>query len=124
MKITEVRYHALFNLGNYENEKFELVARMEEGNTVEEVIEALKLKVHELAGVKDAYYEKQKLNRELKNIAEKIAKAQIQWEQIAEFLKAQGLRPDAPSFPALNLLPSAQEEVITPVDYPEGYPDY
>lgn len=115
MKIKTVEYSALINLGNYNNERIGFTAQLEEGETVEEVIDKLRQMVKENGGV-DAdqlynriYDGKQKL----KALEEKTLKARQAWEQTAEFLKAQGLRPDAPSMPMFsNLLPEAKEERV------------
>ena len=113
--ITKITYSALFDRGNYQNERIELTRQVEPDDIIEEVFEDLKLLVHDLAGKKDLYYENQKLERDYNNILKKIDQAKTQWEQAAEFLTAQGLRHDAPKFPELKLL--------APVEETRGYDD-
>lgn len=115
MKIKTVEYSALINLGNYSNEKIGFVAQLEEGETVEQVIERLRQKVRENAGgnADELYNKLYEGKQELRALETKINKARQTWEQTAEFLKAQGLRPDAPPIPAFaNLLPEAKDEHV------------
>ena len=103
MKITTVKYASLANLGNYENEKIELEATLEEGDKYDECLEILKQKVHEqLKNEKDYYAYCDRYNeaqRRLKEIGEKLQKAYDQWEETSNFLVAQDLKHSVPSFP-------------------------
>lgn len=115
MKIKTVEYSALINLGNYSNEKIGFTAEIHEGETVEQVVEALRQKVRENGGTnaEDLYKTLYRGRTELRELEQKIAKARQHWEATAEFLKAQGLRPDAPPMPIFsNLLPEVKEEQV------------
>lgn len=111
MKIITVEYSALVNLGNYNNEKIGFTAQLQDGETPEQIVEALRDKVKEIAGpeadelyrqMSDGQYKLRKLNRQ-------IEEATAKWNSTAEFLRAQGLKPEAPDMPQfINLLPEPQ----------------
>lgn len=111
MKIITVEYSALVNLGNYNNEKIGFTAQLQDGETPEQVVEALRNKVKEIAGpeadelyrhMSDGQYKLRKLNRQ-------IEEATAKWNSTAEFLRTQGLKPEAPDMPMFtNLLPEPQ----------------
>ena len=103
MKITDVHYSLLVNTGNYENEKVGLDAQVEEGETVEQVVEALKERAFALVNRQDTLQARREAIWELKELEDKLAEARVQWEQTQAFLKAQGLRADAPDFPIPGL---------------------
>ena len=117
MKITTVSYEALANLGNYENEKIKLDAIVEDGDNWEECLEQIRNNVHEQLKNKEKYnaycnrfYDQR---RKLEEITEKLQKAYEQWEETSNFLTAQGLKADVPSFPIekQNLITAGIEEV-------------
>lgn len=123
MKIKTVEYSALINLGNYSNEKIGFTAQLEEGETVEQVVEQLRQKVKDNGGVnaEELYDKLYKGRQELRALEAKIIKARQTWEQTAEFLKAQGLRPDAPPMPTFsNLLPEAKDEQVVEAEIDDG----
>ena len=63
MKITKVKYAAQANLGGYENERIELEAIIDEGDSYEVVLADLTKKVHEqLKNEKDYYQYRNKYN--------------------------------------------------------------
>lgn len=117
MKITTVKYAALANLGNYENERIELEATLDEGDKYDECLEILKQKVHEqLKNEKDYFAYCDRYNdaqRRLGEISEKLQKAYGQWEETSNFLVAQGLKPHPTSFPIerQNLITAGQDEM-------------
>ena len=101
MEITTVYYSALFNLGNYSNERIALSAKLGEGETPEQLVATLKEKVLEIAGpdprkVHDAIL---KGRRELDDLNDKIERATEQWKDVAEFLRRQGIKPDVEDMP-------------------------
>lgn len=113
MLIKTVHYSALLNLGNYSNEKIGFTAELAEGETVEEVIEALRQKVKDNGGVnaEELYSSIYQGKTELKEIEKKINKARSEWDAVSEFLKTQGIKPDAAAMPKFtNLLPEVKEE--------------
>lgn len=113
MKIKTVHYSALLNLGDYNNERIGFTVELNEEDSIEEVITRLKEKVQSNASlnankVRAALY---KGKEELQELEQKVIKARRQWEQIAEFLRAQGIKPDAPPMPEFSmLLPEVKDE--------------
>lgn len=89
---------------------------MDEGEIAEDVIVQLRERAIESAANKgrgtidDLFGEFYVKNRELKELYKKIETAQHEWNQVAEFLRAQGLKPDAPSLTLKALTPSATSE--------------
>ncbi|MEM6837670.1 MAG: hypothetical protein AAF609_12540 [Cyanobacteria bacterium P01_C01_bin.120] len=116
MKITKVSYSGLFNLGNYNNEKIGLTAHLDEGEDPEIVVEALREQAVAMAANKglgnetDIRYEIRRRVDDLEDLRIKCVKAQNEWNQVAEFLRAQGIKPDAPNLSLKTLMPSIQEE--------------
>jgi len=112
--ISTVKYGALANLGNYENEKIEIEATCQEGDNWEQVLEDLKLKVHSQLHKESDYrqyvHEYYVAKRKLEDIQEKIEKAQQTWDTVSTFMVAQGLKTDTAKFPDIpKLMPSANE---------------
>lgn len=115
MKIIRVAYSALFSLSNYNNERINLVANLQDGESPEEVIEKLKEKVWQAGGenAKEIYEAIRERQYALREIEEKLSKATERWNATADFLRKQGIKPDAPHLPSFeNLLPHVEEEVI------------
>ncbi|MBW4485056.1 MAG: hypothetical protein KME14_21170 [Tildeniella torsiva UHER 1998/13D] len=118
MKITQVEYQALYNLGDYNNERISLKAILEDGETPEDVVAQLREKAIALnAGsggeAQDLYSRIYRYKRDLETLEAKIKTAADQWNQTATFLKAQGLNPDAPTLePFQSLLAPADEGVV------------
>jgi len=54
VKITQVSYRRVFNLGNYETATVELVAEVQEGEDAIECIDGLALKAHQWHNRKEA----------------------------------------------------------------------
>lgn len=126
--ITVVKYGALVNLGNYENEKVELEAELEDGQDYQEVLEDLKLKVRSNLHSQQHYYDYcnryNKAQRKLKDIEEKLQKAYDQWEETSNFLIVQGLKSEVPKFPIerQNLITAGLEEVEVELENDEDEP--
>lgn len=113
MQIKTVHYSALLNLGNYSNEKIGFTAQISDDETVEQVIDLLREKVKQNGGTNaEELYEKMwQGRRELAELERKIKKASDDWNATAEFLRAQGIKPEAKNMPQFtNLLPEVQEE--------------
>lgn len=113
MLIKTIHYSALLNLGNYSNEKIGFTAEIKEDESVEQVIEALRQKVKENGGVnaEELYSTIYQGKQELREIGKKINKARSEWDAVSEFLKTQGIKPDAAAMPKFtNLLPEVEEE--------------
>lgn len=120
MKLKTVTYSALGNMGNYQNERIELSAELEEGETYTEVLEKLKKGVHAKLKSQDEYWETCKkfdqANKDLKAILAKLEAAKKNWELVSEFLKAQGIKTDSAEFPTLAALPEAVEGELVETD--------
>lgn len=118
MKITQVHYSALANLGNYENEKVELSAQLEEGENYHDCLEDLKLKVHAELNNVERYQKLQRSlrdkARELQTVHELLEKAKAQWEIVSTFMVSQGIKTDMAAFPVLPQLAPAPQEVLEP----------
>lgn len=118
MKITQVEYQALYNLGDYNNERISLRASLDDGETPEDVISQLREKAIALntgsGGTADDLYSRiYRYRRDLETLEAKIKTAAEQWNQTASFLKAQGLNPNAPTIePFQSLLGPADEGVV------------
>lgn len=113
MQIKTVHYSATINLGDYSNEKLGFTAQVAENESVEQVFEALKAHVRDLGGYNaDQLYQAQSKGRaELAELERKICKARAEWDATAEFLRAQGIKLDAPVMPRFaNLLSEVKEE--------------
>jgi len=115
MEIKTIHYSALINLGNYSNEKIGFTAEIKEGESVEEVIEALRQKVKENGGqnAEELYSTLYEGKQQLAELERKIQKATKEWNATAEFLRAQGIKPEAVDMPRFtNLLPEVKEESV------------
>lgn len=113
MQIKKVSYSALVNLGDYQNERIGMVADLEEGDSPEQVIEALRERTQPLKGASANALDtrRYKLQSEVRELERKLSDYQNRWNQAAEFLRAQGLKPDAPDFPPFGNLLNAAPEV-------------
>lgn len=121
MKTTHVEFSALFNLGDYSNEKIGFRVELEEGDDVDQVVEHLRNKAISLsAGEGDAqnlYNRIYTSHSELRKLNDKVKAATEQWNQVADFLRAQDLKPDAPNLPSLPALtPGHPDEVEVEID--------
>lgn len=119
MEIKTVHYSALINLGNYSNEKIGFSAELSEGESVEQAIESLRQKIKEVAGLNAEEVDQllYRGRREIKELERKLQKARQEWDATAEFLRAQGIKPDASDMPVFTrLLPEVKEESTRAVD--------
>ncbi len=119
MKIKVVGYSALISLGNYNNERFSFSVEKGEDESVEEIVESLRQKVKELGGpnAEKVYIALYEGRAQLTELERKIKKATEQWNATAEFLRKQGLKPDAIDMPQfINLLPEFELESSSLVD--------
>ena len=123
MKTTHVEFSALFNLGDYSNEKIGFRVQLEEGDEIEHVVGTLRARAISMsAGEGNAtnlYSHIYSQHRQLRELEKKVAEATEQWNQVANFLRAQGLNPDAPNLPTLPALAPGQpaEEEVEIVDF-------
>jgi predicted deacylase len=115
MQITRVEYEGVFNLGNYENEKIRIAMTLTPDDSLDAAIKQLREQAIKNAQVdaSEAYYKRQALMTEIKELEAKAEAARSQWTQTAEFLKVQGLRSDPPEMPQfINLFPEVQQEKV------------
>lgn len=119
MRITKVSYSGLFNLGNYNNEKIGLSAELQEGDDPEAVIATLREQAVAMAANTglgtddDIRWQISRQVGELKDIQAKVQKATTEWNELAEFLRVQGIKPEAPNISLKALMPSVDEESST-----------
>lgn len=117
MKIKQIEYSALVNLGNYENEKVQLTAEIIEGEDWEAALEELKKQAHSKVNNVDDYYKMcdryREQKRKLEDITDKLEKAYEQWDKASAFLLAQGIKSEVPKFPIERqaLITAGVEEV-------------
>lgn len=114
MKVTKVSYSRLVNLGGYQNERFGMIAIVEDDETAEKALEGLKQRVLPFCGESANELENRRwdLQSQCNRLEEKLQDYQKRWNDAADFLRAQGIKPDAPNFPQFDkLLAPAIEEV-------------
>ena len=107
MRIIKVSYSALANLGDYQNERVGMTAHLEEGESPEDAIKALKDRVTPLCGprLQDLRNQQYQLERRVSELKDQLVDYERRWNDAAEFLRTQGIKPDAPNFPQFtNLL--------------------
>nr|WP_322711765.1 hypothetical protein [Nostoc sp. ChiSLP03a]MDZ8213008.1 hypothetical protein [Nostoc sp. ChiSLP03a] len=118
MKIKTIHAHFLISIGNYSNERIGFSVELDETESIESTVEELRERAKKIVGKKaeDLYDEKSKLWRECTELEKKLNTLRKEWDATAEFLKAQGLNPTAPSMPQFrNLLTAVtvESEVVT-----------
>lgn len=119
MKLKRIHYSAVMTIGNYNNERIGFTAELEEDDSIEDCIHKLREKARHnfLPHIDDLRSEIYERQRQLKELEKQIKNATETWNSTAEFLRAQGLKPEAPNMPQFtNLLPHKIEEetVIDP----------
>lgn len=116
MQIKTISYSALINLGNYSNERIGFTAQLAEGESIPDAVAALRQQVVSNASLNSEKAQSMlyRSRDELAELERKIQKATNEWNAIAEFLRAQGIKPDAVDMPKLSLLlPEFKEEQIS-----------
>lgn len=125
MKVKQIHAHFLISIGSYSNERIGFTVELDEGETPEEVVPQLRQKAIALVGEPaERLYEKQyQAEQSCRAVEQRLAKLRKEWDATAEFLKAQGIRPDAPSMPQFsNLLQAAiEEETIVEGEFDDGF---
>jgi len=116
VKVTHIEFSALFNLGDYNNERLGVRVQLEDSETVEEVMPKLRDQMVELSAgqgrAEQMYSDIYRQQRELRELDKKLQEATEQWNQVAEFLRAQGIKPDAPNLPTLPALAPGKPDEI------------
>ena len=116
MKIRQVHAHFLISIGNYSNERIGFSVELNEEETPEEVIPRLREQAKSIVGqpASELYNEKYKLESAIRSLRTKLESLRAEWEATSQFLRAQGLNPNAPAMPIFNnLLPGVEEETVT-----------
>lgn len=124
MKIKRLHAHFLITTDNYNNERVGFSVELSEGENVKEVVEVLRVKAVEAIGesADNLLRKRRDLSWECKELEAKLSKIRQEWEATAQFLKAQGLNPEAPSMPQFSkLLNAVKVEVVTEVIDEEDY---
>lgn len=113
MQIKQIHAHFLISIGNYSNERIGFSVELDEGETPEQIVPLLREKAKQIVGqpADELYSEKCRYESAIKELERKLASLRKEWDATAEFLKAQGIRADAPSMPSFNnLLTAAKVE--------------
>lgn len=106
MKIKTIHYSALINLGNYSNERIGFTAEVDEDDSIIDAFTVLRQKVEDNASLNSDKVRSMLYNgrNELNELKDKISKATDEWNRVAEFLRTQGIKPDAPDMPEFKML--------------------
>ena len=113
MKIKLVHAHFLISLGDYSNERVGFTAELEDGDTVASAVAEMRQQAITAVGPKseELYDKNRRLRFENRELEQRMNKLRSEWESTAEFLRAQGIKPEAPSMPQFqNLLNAAKPE--------------
>lgn len=113
MKIKLVHAYFLVSLGDYSNERIGFTVELEADETVESVVSGLRQQAITAIGPKseELYDRNRRLRAENRDLEDRQAKLRSEWDATAEFLRAQGIKPEAPSMPQFqNLLSAARPE--------------
>lgn len=125
MKIKQLHAHFLISVGNYSNERVGFSVELEENDKPEEVVATLRQKAIEIVGkpANDLYSEIYQADQQLREVKQKVEKYRKEWDATAEFLKAQGIRPDAPAMPQFsNLLKPVEAETVLQGEFEDDIP--
>ncbi|MDZ8134375.1 MAG: hypothetical protein RM049_03625 [Nostoc sp. DedQUE04] len=125
MKIKTLHAHFLISIGSYSNERIGFSVELDETESIESTVEELRERAKRIVGKKaeDLYDERSKIWRECVELEKKLNTLRKEWDATAEFLKAQGLNPTAPSMPQFrNLLTAVtvKSEVVTETEDEES----
>lgn len=119
MKIKLVHAHFLISIGSYSNERIGFTVELDESEDAAQAVSELREHARAIVGkpADELYGEKQNLEHAIRELERKLGKLRSEWDATAEFLKAQGIRPEAPSMPQFNnLLGAAKVEEETVVE--------
>ncbi|MBD2416071.1 hypothetical protein H6G80_03210 [Nostoc sp. FACHB-87] len=125
MKIKTLHAHFLISIGSYSNERIGFSVELENEESIDEIVSNLRERAKKIVGRKadELYDERNKIYRECAELESKLTLLRREWDATAEFLKAQGLNPQAPSMPQFrNLLTAVtvESEVVTEQDYEDS----
>lgn len=127
MKIKQVRYYYQHHLDSSHTEEVTLIAEVEADETYSQVLEKLREESRDSRGLSwwDVRDKISRAEEVLKGLEIRIADRSRQWNELAEFLKAQGIKEDAPNFPLLPALPpqAIEGEILDDDDEDDEYDD-
>ncbi|MEI1375978.1 hypothetical protein PQG02_06910 [Nostoc sp. UHCC 0926] len=126
MKIKLVHAHFLISIGDYSNERIGFTAEPEDGDTVESMVAELRDKAIKAVGPKanELYDARSILERQCNALEKKLTTVRSEWDDTAEFLRTQGIKPDAPPMPQFNNLLAAvkvEEESVSETEIVDGF---
>ncbi|MDF5736791.1 MULTISPECIES: hypothetical protein [unclassified Nostoc] len=126
MIIKLIHAHFLISIGDYSNERIGFTVEPEDEETLEQVVTALRAEAIKVIGpkAKELYEARSILRGECYALEKKLTKARSEWDATAEFLKTQGIKPDAPPMPQFNNLLSAvkvEEELVSEAEIVDGF---
>jgi hypothetical protein len=118
MEIKRIHAHFLVSTGNCCNERVGFTVEMHEDETVEQVVAQLRETAIKIIGsdARTLYRRKQDCEAACDRLEHKLADLKRRWSATAEFLRAQGINPEAPEIPLFeNLLAGVKpkEESVT-----------
>ncbi|MEH2085986.1 hypothetical protein [Nostoc sp.] len=121
MQIKTFHAHFLLQTDSSNQERIGFSVILDEDETPEQVVPILRQKAINIVGKKayDFYQDRRILRDECNHLEKKLELLRKEWDATAEFLKAQGLNPTAPSMPQFrNLLTAVtvESEVIHDVN--------
>lgn len=125
MKIKQLHAHFLISTGDYCNERIGFTVEMEADESPEQAVQALRDQAIAIIGksAQDHYSEIYRTEQELREVKAKLAKYRDEWNSMAEFLKAQGIKPDAQPMPKFsNLLKPVEAETIVQGEFEDDIP--
>ncbi len=118
-KITSVYYSVSIDIGSHSNERMGFTAQIGEDDNIKQVVEQLRQKVIEHGGIsaRELFDKILQRKNELRELEQKVRSATHKWDATAEFLRAQGIKPEASYMPQFdNLLPVITEETSGIID--------
>ena len=126
MKIKQIHAHFLISIGDYSNERIGFTVEPEEEDTVESVVSELRNQAIKVVGLKadELYSLRRNLQEQCWALEKKLTKTHAEWNATAEFLRAQGIKPDAPPMPQFNNLLAAvkvEEESQSEAEIVDGF---
>ena len=118
MHIKQIHAHFLISIGNYSNERIGFTVELEAEEAVETVVAELRQKAIAAVGplAEELYEQKHQLERTCRELHQRLEKLKTEWDATAEFLRAQGIKPEAPSMPQFNNLLSAAKPEETVIE--------
>lgn len=106
MELKTVQYAARVETYSDNGESITLTAELSPGDVYEDVLEELKIKVHDQLNdnkqYKKYYDDFLEIRQKLRTIKNVYDEARAEYEKMTEFMKAQGIKQEFPTFPSLS----------------------